>query len=271
MSDVIIFKGDVLPGFDPEIVKEEFAHLERLPREVTDSIFIGRPFVLKDRLTDTDISDYFPTLARIGMDVAMVDNVSKDALSFDMVKQKYLQSMGVSAGSYLGAVFSDYEVDVEPVSIPKVFSLNFSGRFGRLNYINATMMVFISFIPLAIFAGIAIVCADRMIIGTVLSGLIAVAIWIMMMIFSVRNVILRLHDLNLTGWLALPLFIGNVIPVISLFAMVGYILLLAVPGTQGVNKYGPPTVKGHIAGLIVFIGMTMFTVVGYIALIIAGI
>ena len=272
MSYMIIFNGRVLPGFDEDSVKEEFARLERLPRDVTDSIFIGRPFILKDRLTDKDISTYFPELTSIGMEVIMEEFVPKDALSFDAVKQKYLQSMGATAGSHLGAVFGDYEVTPDPIATPKTFSFRFSGRFGRLSYINAAIIIMITVIPLFILlsVGAALAETDDMFDGAILSWSLAVVLLGFMMFFSVRNTILRLHDLNLSGWFALPLILGSILPLISLLSMIGYILIMAVPGTKGTNKYGPPVAQGHIAGLIALICFTVLMVLAFIVFLAAA-
>ena len=273
MNQMIIFKGNILPGFDLNTVKEEFARLERLPREVADSIFIGRPFVLRDQLTDTDISDYYPALASIGMDVVMEGSVPEGALSFAMVRQKYLQSIGSSvaaAGYPANTQATSYDGDIMP--IPKVFSFDFSGRFGRLNYINASLIMgAILLLPSSILFGIMILFATQeMIAVVVLVGLVLLVYTVFVAVLGSRLTVLRLHDLNKTGWLVLAIIFGgailSIIPFLSIIPMVVNILLLAMPGTIGVNNYGPPTKQGHIAGLII---MGVLIVLSVIATIIA--
>lgn len=48
----------------------------------------------------------------------------------------------------------------------------------------------------------------------------------------------RLHDANLTGWIYLGLLIGLVIPIVNFLVFLVYIVLMALPGTDGPNKYG---------------------------------
>ena len=128
--------------------------------------------------------------------------------------------------------------------IPKFFSFDFSGRLGRLSYINTTLIIMIAvYLFLVILSEFfAFVNAD-MHDGAVLLGIITLVLFSFIMLFLTRNTILRLHDLDSSGWLAL----------ILVLSMAGCILIMAIPGTKGRNKYGVPVVKGHIAGLIVFL------------------
>lgn len=64
---------------------------------------------------------------------------------------------------------------------------------------------------------------------------------------SIALTIRRLHDRNMTGWYLLGFIVVvialNVIPVIGpalvLLLSIGWIVLMALPGTRGPNKYGP--------------------------------
>ena len=54
-----------------------------------------------------------------------------------------------------------------------------------------------------------------------------------MIVIGVFIGVQRLHDMGWSGWL----WLLNFVPVIgSVFAL----LMLIIPGTQGVNRYGPP-------------------------------
>lgn len=47
-------------------------------------------------------------------------------------------------------------------------------------------------------------------------------------------IVRRLHDVNLSGWLLLALFV----PLVNFFAWIGLFIVCLIPGTVGPNKYG---------------------------------
>jgi uncharacterized membrane protein YhaH (DUF805 family) len=49
----------------------------------------------------------------------------------------------------------------------------------------------------------------------------------------------RFHDIGQTGWFVLIFAAVGIIPLIGLFAYVIQFAMLAMPGTEGPNKYGP--------------------------------
>lgn len=80
-------------------------------------------------------------------------------------------------------------------------------------------------------------------VGTVGLVLFAVASLIPSLAVTVR----RLHDRNLSGWYLLGFMVAAVIlnmipgigPLLYLLLAIGWLVLLALPGTPGANKYGP--------------------------------
>ena len=83
MSFFIIFNGEILSGYDLNAVKDGFAHLEKLPRDITDTVFSGASYVLKDELHGKDITDYFPVLEKIGMKAYLMDKHPQNAQTFE--------------------------------------------------------------------------------------------------------------------------------------------------------------------------------------------
>lgn len=79
-------------------------------------------------------------------------------------------------------------------------------------------------------------------IAAVLLGVWALATLIPSLAVTVR----RLHDRNMTGWYLLGLIVAVVVlsmipligPILVLVLEIGYIVVLALPGTPGANKYG---------------------------------
>lgn len=63
---------------------------------------------------------------------------------------------------------------------------------------------------------------------------------------SLAVTVRRLHDRNMTGWYLVGLIVAVVVlsmipligPILVLVLEIGYIVVLALPGTPGANKYG---------------------------------
>lgn len=60
----------------------------------------------------------------------------------------------------------------------------------------------------------------------------------------------RLHDIGYTGWLLLAyyfvLFVGAMISMwLYWIIVIGFLVVMALPGTRGPNKYGPDPIEGE--------------------------
>jgi uncharacterized membrane protein YhaH (DUF805 family) len=108
------------------------------------------------------------------------------------------------------------------------------GRIGRLRYLAWSLaMTFVAMI----FAGIGGLAAyglgsDSSLLAIV-GGLVAAVAFIAMIVVGIQIGVKRLHDIGWSGWLLLV----NLVPVVgSVFS----IIMLVVPGSTGVNRFGPP-------------------------------
>ncbi|WP_137681198.1 DUF805 domain-containing protein [Aurantiacibacter suaedae] len=63
----------------------------------------------------------------------------------------------------------------------------------------------------------------------------ALAVFIPSIAVSVR----RLHDRDMSGWWYLGFIVASMIPFIGLIASIAFIVIMALPGTPGPNRYGP--------------------------------
>jgi uncharacterized membrane protein YhaH (DUF805 family) len=128
---------------------------------------------------------------------------------------------------------------------PSIFGLSLHGRIGRLRALAWSVPAVLP------FAGISVVAALLMSKFTALALVLALTGVVLMFWFGLRLMVLRLHDINLSGkWILLfllmsgaagaaqkPVLIGAVSVVFWLCVFVTYYL---VPGTDGDNHYGPP-------------------------------
>ena len=135
--------------------------------------------------------------------------------------------------------------------------LSTQGRLGRRSYfVYSVILPFIFFWILASLAGaISKYGASLGSISVALSYLLLALAVVIISIIMVRLTILRCHDFNMKGWLA----------VLSLIPMVNIIFAL-IPGNNGLNSYGdqpePPSLfikMGVVVLTILLISSVLFT------------
>lgn len=85
-------------------------------------------------------------------------------------------------------------------------------------------------------------------------------------VFSYRMVVLRLHDMNLSGWLVLLYALERIPEVGWIIALLFTAFLVFAPGIKGDNNYGSQSELGSKIGLLVFavIIPLILAAVGYV-------
>ena len=76
-------------------------------------------------------------------------------------------------------------------------------------------------------------------------GMLFILWGLVVLIPSIAVSVRRLHDREMTGWWYLGFIILSAIPLIGLLASIAFIVVMALPGTPGPNKYGPSP-KEHV-------------------------
>lgn len=71
-------------------------------------------------------------------------------------------------------------------------------------------------------------------LGAGLLGIFALASFIPSIAVGVR----RLHDRDMSGWWYLGFILGGAIPVIGGLISLGFLVLMCLPGTTGMNRFG---------------------------------
>ena len=126
---------------------------------------------------------------------------------------------------------------------------DFSGRMSRLEWWGRSiLMYFLIAIGMSVIvaAGVALDGGNRgpagdglkalIIIGAVVAVLASIALIVSGISLDVR----RLHDMELSGWWALLLRIGGMIPYAGFVVAIGGLIWLGfVRGTRGSNRFGP--------------------------------
>ena len=131
---------------------------------------------------------------------------------------------------------------------PPLLGMGFSGRMGRLQYATAGFAV----LAACLFAGA--LAMKLMMSSPVALGVLVLVGLVLVFAYSLRVMVLRLHDVNLSGWWAvlflLPSFAAKASPLLSLLTTVASLALMAWPGSRGDNDHGPRPRSGSWKALI---------------------
>jgi uncharacterized membrane protein YhaH (DUF805 family) len=74
-----------------------------------------------------------------------------------------------------------------------------------------------------------------------LSGWIVLGLlWLLFVLIPGLSVsVRRLHDRDLSGWWYLAYLVGSGLPFIGFIVIIGFFVVMAMPGTIGSNRFGP--------------------------------
>lgn len=214
----IVFEGNALPGIEPGAAKANLAGLFNTDSAAIDKLFSGRKVALKRNLQQAEAQKYLDALHQAGVDARIE---AEEPLSLEPIEAPVTTDARSPYAPPQARVDNPWPSD-GPL---KVFTTH--GRIGRVRYLGWAM-------------GICLVALPALLVATLAMNLSSALGWVLMVAlgttFVTVNVMIgvqRLHDIGWTGWLYLVNFVPYVGGVFSL-------MLLLIPGTQGVNKYGPP-------------------------------
>ena len=74
-------------------------------------------------------------------------------------------------------------------------------------------------------------------------GLILI-FFLAMFIPSIAVTVRRLHDRNMSGWWYLAFFVAGFVPVLDWVSSIALLVIMALKGTDGDNRYGPDPLRG---------------------------
>ena len=261
----VIFEGKILPEQDINVVKGRVLKHLKVPASQLDAFFSGKPIHLKKDVSLNEALELRTKLEQLGIIVTVSaasmlslsifqDEEKKEAKKVESPIKKIVAPQMVASNADADqrrAEFQgDYDYDdYEPLApIPSIFGFDVEGRFGRLSFLNAQLALVLSVLPLGILYFVLIFLLNTGILS-LLTMIVTVVVYV---IFSYRIVILRLHDVNLSGWFVLIYSLGR-IPVVGPFIEFFFTLFLVfAPGTKGENNYGARPEQGSKIGLIGF-------------------
>ncbi|PKM32440.1 MAG: DUF805 domain-containing protein [Gammaproteobacteria bacterium HGW-Gammaproteobacteria-12] len=268
----IVFDGQLMPEASLETVKDNLARLFKSDPARIENLFSGAPVALKRDLGEGEAEQYLNALQKAGANVrkeldqaaslslvpteaeteqaveAATSSMTCPKCGHEQAKAIECSACGIIIEKYLARQAQLAEAAPAPAPVAataspyappqanvaeqlpqyselKVFSV--SGRIGRVRYLGWTMAMLLCMLPLMlVFAGASVMSS---VLGTLILGVAVIAMIVVGVFIGVQ----RLHDMGWSGWL----WLVNFVPFIgSVFAL----LMLIIPGTQGVNRYGPP-------------------------------
>lgn len=131
----------------------------------------------------------------------------------------------------------------------------FSGRSRRMEFwmfalLNAVVNIVLMFFAFGAggIASMADPAAMEAGVFAMFGGMgILLLIWgLAILIPSIAVTVRRLHDRDLSGWWYLAVIVGSMIPILNIVIVIGFLVLMALPGTPGPNRFGPDPKGGEI-------------------------
>ncbi|MDM8351065.1 DUF805 domain-containing protein [Pseudomonas sp. sp1636] len=274
----IVFNGELMPEVALETAKDNLARLFKSDRTRINSLFSGSTIAIKRDLQESEADQYLAALHRAGAkarkepdlvaSLSLVDTEDHRAAGsadeaasprtmtcpkcgHQQTKAVECSACGIIIEKFIArqAMLTDAATTNAPSTardsanapyatpqaavgeaLPAFAELNvfsIDGRIGRLRYLAWSLVLMFA------ATGVMGVVAIAANISEVLGGILSVAVLIGMLVVSVQIGAQRLHDIGWSGWLLLL----NIVPIVnSLF----WLLMLAAPGSQGANRFGPP-------------------------------
>ena len=77
--------------------------------------------------------------------------------------------------------------------------------------------------------------------GAMFSGVgLLLAVWALaVLIPGIAVSVRRLHDRDMSGWWYLGFIVLSFIPLVGIIASIAFLVVMALPGTPGANRFGP--------------------------------
>ena len=138
---------------------------------------------------------------------------------------------------------------MEYMWLPLKRYFEFTGRSRRKEFWMFALLNIIVYVVLIILAFGTGGAADFMtadpddpmaLYSSMFGGLgILIAIWgLATFIPSIAVSVRRLHDRDMSGWWYLGVIVASLIPFVGALVSIGFLILMALPGTEGPNRFG---------------------------------
>lgn len=292
MSDTVqlFLSGQVLPGFAPGEVAIALARLLKISETQAQAMLAGQETLIKRSLPLAQLAQYQQTLTRLGVGtrvqgqeapmqpaalavepaaaVVKPDSAldSTDAAQVSAQAEARMVSESVPPAKAKQLEQRHWYTDSEPAHTPAAFGWDYTGRLNRLRYMAYGLLAMLPIFALVLLVSLSVslgAVAAAWVIGLV-GG--AASVWLLL-----RVLVLRLHDLGLSGhWLWLLVLLGMLMAVplpgmkmaVNILISLLSLLLCLWPGRARENEHGAPNGPNHgwiIAGAVLYALLSIAT------------
>ncbi|MFP3925839.1 DUF805 domain-containing protein [Pseudomonas sp. W5-36] len=221
----IVFEGQLRTGVELETARQNLAQLFKTEVSGVDRLFTGKPVTIKRSLTRDDAQRYLAALNDAGVEGRIEPEEPVSLRLEDVVEDTPQRPAFEPAASPYAPPRTPARQDWPAVGELKVFSIQ--GRIGRLRYLAWSLAL------VAVGLLVAALCVGVLSVSLVAGGLLGTVALVAFVVVSIQIGAQRLHDAGWSAWLLLL----NLVPVVGSFFP---IVMMAVPGNTGPNRYGPP-------------------------------
>lgn len=220
----IVFEGQLGTGVELETARLNLAQLFKTDVSGVERLFTGKPVTIKRSLTRDDAQRYLAALNDAGVE-GRIEPEEPVSLSLEEVAEDAPRPTFEPAASPYAPPRTPVAQDWPAVGELKVFSIQ--GRIGRLRYLAWSLAL------VGVAMLVAALCVGVLSVSLVAGGLLGTIALVAFVVVSIQIGAQRLHDAGWSAWLLLL----NLVPVVGSFFP---LLMMAVPGNTGPNRYGPP-------------------------------
>lgn len=224
----LVFAGEVLAGFEVDAVRQSLGEVLRLDARRLDHLFSGRPVIVKRRLTADQAAAWVRQFDALGARLQVLP--MNEAAPPTLVEPAEPVDRSAAAAAAELAVDLPTLAPGGPV-VPRaheadaaLFSLSFQGRIGRMRNAVGSLLVLTGLLWLIMLEA---TLPGPVTLGLLLLGSVGLTVW------GCRLTVLRLHDVNRSGWWALAFLLPYV-------GVVASLVLSWLPGSPDDNLHGPP-------------------------------
>lgn len=227
----VVFAGEVLRGFAVGTVRQALGQRLKLDAERLDNLFSGRPVIVKSRLTPEQAAAWERQFEALGGRLHVLTMPpAEPSITPDLA--------GPATGPVPLASWPPAPDTAPPppaVDAP-LFGLSFQGRVGRMRNLLGGLLVLLGLLWLVILVA---ALPGPITLTLLLLGSAGLTVW------GCRLTVLRLHDVNRSGWWSLVFLVPYAGAVASL-------VLSLLPGTPERNRHGaPPGDEASLPALVV--------------------
>ena len=245
----IVFRGEILSGFEPSLVKQNCMSLLKINEEQMERFFSGRDIILRKGVESEDVSRFLSVFHQNGLRVYVIEEADIEALKLEPVQKVKKERWKPGPVKVKGQtqISRYFLAKSEFIKVIRFLDVFVQGRCGWRAFVNTQLMVLLVLVAINILLVSVRKITDYTLICDILMYLSSLICYFAILYRAIP----RLHDINLSGtWILLhPATVFAVwffnqqtwsVLLCALISIAFLAILLFMPGSEGENFYGEP-------------------------------